>query len=96
MLGLSPVDAACSNQRSRQGVSFRVWAQFARTSVLNFRSGFRSRSWKGDPEEVIALRGRFGALEGEHPMKSEEVTDDQLSVVMAGQTDFGQTDFGQR
>ena len=34
-------------------------------------------------EDLSALRGRFRSLEGEDPMKAEEVTDDQLSVLAA-------------
>ena len=34
-------------------------------------------------EDLNALRGRFESLEGEDPMKAEEVTDDQLSVLAA-------------
>ena len=34
-------------------------------------------------EDLNARRGRFRSLEGEDPMKVEEVTDDQLSVLAA-------------
>ena len=48
------------------------------------------------PEVLRKLRARFRAVEGEDPMKCEEVTDDQLSVVyslaQAGVTPFA--DFG--
>ena len=58
---------------------------------------------RASPEE-LALRARFRSLEGEDPLKSEEVTDDQLSVLsalvkagVAPYADFGVwRPFGQR
>ena len=55
-------------------------------------------------EVLNKLRARFRAVEGEDPMKAEEVTDDQLSVIftvvqagIAPYADFGVwRPFGQR
>ena len=38
---------------------------------------------KASSEDLRVLRARFRSLEGEDPMQSEEVTDDQLSVISA-------------
>ena len=111
MYGLSPVDVgappvpmvvpeakAVKSSRSEGGHSLRVRV----SSILDQASDREVERWTR--EELIALRGRFRALEGEDPMKAEEVTDDQLSVLAAtikvGMTpyaDFGVwKPFGQR
>ena len=83
---------------SEGGHSLRVRV----SSILDQASDQEVERWMR--EELIALRGRFIALEGEDPMKAEDVTDDQLSVLAAaikvGMTpyaDFGVwKQFGQR
>ena len=64
----------------------------------------RTEKSKESPEILRKLRARFRAIEGEDPMKTEEVTDDQLSVVhsltqagISPHADFGVwRPFGQR
>ena len=86
------------SSRSEGGHSLRVRV----SSILDQASDREVERWTR--EKLIALHGRFIALEGEDPMKAEDVTDDQLSVLAAtikvGMTpyaDFGVwKPFGQR
>ena len=90
MFGLSPVDVgaplvpiaaseikAGKVSRSEGGLSLRVRV----SSILDQVSDREVE--RGTREELIALRARFIALEGEEPMKAEDATDDQLSVLAA-------------
>ena len=82
-VGTPPVPIAASEikagkvSRSDGGLSLRVRV----SSILDQASDREVE--RGTREELIALRARFIALEGEEPMKSEDVTDDQLSVLAA-------------
>ena len=63
--------------RSDGGLSMRVKV----SSILDQSSNREVE--RISREDLNALRGRFRSLEGEDPMKAEEVTDDQLSVLAA-------------
>ena len=73
------------HQRLRQGKVSRSESKLSlRVRVSSILDQASDREVERETrEELIALRARFIALEGEEPMKSEDVTDDQLSVLAA-------------
>ena len=84
--------------RTDTGLSLKIKV----SSILDQSSDREVVRWSR--EELNFLRSRYRSLEGEDPMKSEEVTDDQLSVLceltkvgIAPLADFGVwKPFGQR
>ena len=84
--------------RTESGLSLKVKV----SSILDQSSVREVERWSR--EELNVLRSRYRSLEGEDPMKAEEVTDDQLSVLcattkagIAPYADFGVwKPFGQR
>ena len=63
--------------RTESGLSLKVKV----SSILDQSSDREVECWSR--EELNLLRSRYRSVEGEDPMKSEEVTDDQLSVLGA-------------
>ena len=63
--------------RTESGLSLKVKV----SSILDQSSDREVERWSR--EELNLLRSRYRSVEGEDPMKSEEVTDDQLSVLGA-------------
>ena len=103
-VGAPPVAASSGGEsktqaaRAESGLSLKVKV----LSILDQSSDREVERWSR--EELNLLRSRYRSVEGEDPMKSEEVTDDQLSVLgaltrvgIAPYADFGVwTPFGQR
>ena len=82
-VGAPPVAASsgCESKtkaaRTESGLSLKVKV----SSILDQSSDREVERWSR--EELNLLRSRCRSVEGEDPMKSEEVTDDQLSVLGA-------------
>ena len=76
-----PASSGCESRtkeaRTDTGLNLKVQV----SSILDQSSDREAERWSR--EELNLLRSRYMSVEGEDPMKSEEVTDDQLSVLGA-------------
>ena len=82
-VGAPPVAASSGGEsktkaaRTESGLSLKVKV----SSILDQSSDREVERWSR--QELNLMRSRYRSVEGEDPMKSEEVTDDQLSVLGA-------------
>ena len=72
-----PAESKAAKSSRSDGLSLKVKV----SSILDQSSDREVE--RGTREDLNALRSRFRSLEGEDPMKAEDVTDDQLSVLAA-------------
>ena len=80
-VGAPAPEVPVAEAKSRLRVEGRAALKVKVSSIMDQSSDLEIE--RAPPEKLRVLRARFRSLEVEDPMKSEEVTDDQLSVMSA-------------